>query len=470
MSAYFKLPLTLFFLSSFIVLFAKNALAEYSVDSSARNQLGLTVYNSGLAMIRDQREFHLAKQENEIALLDVSAAIMPETVALQGLQVREQNYDFDLLSATSLLQKHLGKKIRIARRSSESGETLQWLEATVLSINDGILLQMEDGRIEAVDELSHFQLVYETIPESLRSRPTLSLKLDQPRSGDQQINLSYLSRGLSWRSDYVMTLDNEHSATLYGWVTINNHSGVAYENAQLQLLAGDINLAADQPKRVMARMMTDSMAAAPESAPSQSLQGYHLYDIPFTTTLKNNQQKQIRLVTAEQIDYQRKLIDSGYLSPHQSDEITSKPQQFIEFKNSKPYLGIPLPAGTVRLYADDEAAQKQFVGEDRIEHSAVNDELKLLMGRAFDVTIKRSINEVRQISKKQQQVSRQIHINNGAKKAQTILIRETMPTSQWQIDQSTSAFKQINARSIEFAVTVPAESDVTLNYLATLMY
>ena len=447
------------------------AYAETRSTVKDQSELYLTVYNAGRALVRDQRRINIQSSTRHIALMDVAEQIMPQTVAIQGLDVLEQNYDFDLLSPQSLIDKNVGKSVRVARRSSATGETLEWMEGKILSTQGGVILQMQDGSLEILKQDTLYHMVFNEVPANLRTSPTLSLQLGTATEGVKQVELTYLTKGLSWQSDYVLQLnDEENGAILDSWITLNNQSGIRYKNAHLQLLAGDVNM---QQPMMLSMMMEDSARVQRKTmapVPEQALHGYHLYTIPHRTTLNNQQSKQIKLFSSPAFAVRKKLQDQAYVNSHALDTQKSKPEQLLTFKNSKPNLGFPLPKGIVRVYGKDDSGNKQFIGEDQIAHTAVNDELEIKLGQAFDVSVERSTSDFRQLSKKQTQLTREIKINNGSKQEQTLAITEIMPGQVWQINRSTHAYTKATPASAEFSVTIPAMHEFVLSYDVVVTY
>jgi hypothetical protein len=457
-------------LASLIAFLSVSLHAEVKSTAHDQTQVWITVYNGGRALVKDYRSLNLPDNTQSIALMDVAEKIMPQTVAIDGLDVLEQNYDFDLLSPQSLINKNIGRKLRIARRSSDTGETLEWRTGTILSTQGGVILKMDDGTMELLDSASNYHLVFEEIPDSLRISPTLSLRLAQKTAGVKDIQLTYLTTGLSWQSDYVLQLDdNEKTAVLHSWITLNNQSGIAYKNPRLQLLAGDVNLQHNaRPEK-----MADTMRLKAMSAPmirEQALQGYHLYTVAHQTSINNRQSKQIKLFSASHIPVQKKLQDRAYIDAYNIDPITSKPEQFLVFDNRKPALGIPLPKGVIRVYGKDNSGQNQFLGEDRIDHSAVNDKLKINIGKSFDITVERQTVDFKQISKKQRIYQRRIRINNGSKKTQIIDLSEIMPSQKWTIRKSSKNYQKTSARSAEFSINLPAMEKTVIEYEVLVTY
>ena len=445
--------------------------AETKSTADDQTNLSLTVYNSGRALVRDTRQINISLPTRQLAFMDVAQNIMPQTVSIEGLNVLEQNYDFDLLSPQSLVNKNIGKKVRIARRSNETGETMEWSEGTILSTNGGIILKMEDGSLETLKANTNYHMIFNEVPDNLRSTPTLSLLLTEAVDGQKTVDLTYLTTGLSWQSDYILQLnDLENLATLDSWITLENNSGISYNNTELQLLAGDINIQQPQARPTMLKreMSFRSMAQAPVK--EQALHGYHLYSVPHKTTINNKQSKQIKLFSRNNIPIQKTLEDKAYVNSHGIETQKSKPDQLLTFKNSKPNLGLPLPKGIIRVYGNDDSARKQFLGEDKIDHTAVNEELEIKLGKTFDITVERSTRKFRQLSKKQTHLTREIKINNGGKKEQTITLSEIMPSQNWKINKSSHRFKIELTSIAEFELTIPAFKEITINYDVLITY
>lgn len=444
---------------------------ETKSTSADQRSLYMTVYNGGRALIRDERQFELNESMSNIAFMDVAEKIMPQTVAIKGLDVLEQNYDFDLLTPQALVEKNIGNTVRIARRSSDSGETLEWTEGKILSTNGGVVLKMKDGSLESLSGLSNYHMVFDEVPDNLRTSPTLSLLLKQPVKGKQQVEMTYLTTGLSWQSDYVLQLDKtETSASLISWITLRNQSGIGYHNAHLQLLAGDVNL--QQPgHRDMARaeMMMASRQAIKDVS-EQALHGYHLYTVPHQTTIKNKQSKQIKLFSASEIPVHKKLEDRAYVNAQGINIQKSKPDQLLKFNNAKPSLGLPLPKGTMRVYAKDDQGRQQFIGEDGIDHSALNDDIEIKLGKSFDITLQRKTTQFRKLSKKQHQINREIKINNGSEKTQVIKVSEIMPAQEWSIRHASHDYTQDTPTVADFEISLPAEKETIVTYEVVVTY
>ncbi len=451
-------------IASLLLLLAYDLLAaEYRSGAEQQSRLSLTVYHAGRALVREQRKLDLPPGSTRVALMDVPQKILPQTLTIDGLSVREQNYDFDLLSPQTLLQKHVGRSVRIARRSRDSGETLEWKKARILAVNGGVILRMEDGSIETLDADSRYRIVYDEVPDNLRERPTLTLKLEQPAEGRKAVRLSYLTTGLGWSSDYVLELARDgRQASLVNWITIDNRSGIAFDQAEIQLLAGDLNLV-NRPSPRRAEKVMMAMADSAEPA-RESIGGFHLYSLPWKTDLKQNQKKQLKLFGRQQIPVQRLLRDRAWLGGYSSRPGKTKPELLLRFANREPALGLPLPAGVVRVYGQDSKGNAQFLGEDRIGHTAVNDELELRLGKSFDVTVERRITDHRQISKKQYRITREIVINNGSENAQQLKLTDILPSRDWSVLSSTEQWIKRSPEELGFDLTLAPKTRKRIEY------
>ncbi len=237
---------------------------EISVGTDQQTSIAVTIFNQDLALIRDVRKIDLAAIDlaaglNDIAFIDVSAGIRPETALLTtaggGLTVTEQNFDFDLLTPEKLLEKSVGTTIRVVRTNPTTGADSAE-DAKVLSVANGMAVLQIGDRIETAIP---GRLVYSAVPPNLRARPTLVTKAISEKAGSTDVVLSYLTHGLSWQADYVASLSaDETTIDLNGWVTLTNQSGVTYKDAKLQLVAGPGEPgAADAPARHGAAGSTD---------------------------------------------------------------------------------------------------------------------------------------------------------------------------------------------------------------------
>jgi hypothetical protein len=437
--------------------------------------LAVTIYNENLALVKDLRELHLPKGDARLAFQEVSAQIRPETALLRnltepkGFWTYEQNFDFDLLTPQKLLEKYVGEKVTVvgSRNGQETRE-----EATVLATNSGVVLQFAD-RIETG---INGHLVFSRVPENLRARPTLVLSLHSPTEKPQKLELSYLTGGLSWKADYVANLaPDEKTLDLSGWVTLTNQSGAAYPNATLQLVAGDVNRVREAQPRALAKAMTDlnlAGAAAPQMQ-EESLFEYHLYTLDRPTTLKENQTKQVALLSASQVPVRKEYLLQGqnyyYQSSYGDLGDRLKVGVFVAFDNrTENRMGMPLPKGVIRVYKQDSESRSQFVGEDAIDHTPKNEQVRLKLGDAFDVTAHRKQTDFKNLGKQGRwhtvvETAFQVDLKNAKKEAVTVDVLEPI-WGDWEIIENNQAYTKEAAGTARFKVNVPAEGSATLTY------
>lgn len=455
--------------------------AERPVGLDAQRGVAVTIYNDDLALVKDRRAVTLGAGESDLAFVDVSAQMRPETVVFTmagaggGLRVLEQNFNFDLLTPRKLLEKSVGETVRLIRVNPATGEE-NVEEAEVLSTNDGVLLRIGD-RIEAIgfggDHDLPGRVVFERMPDDLRARPTLVLSLASAQDVDDEAVLSYLTGGLSWRADYVARLaDDEKRLALQGWVTLTNTSGTAYRDARLQLVAGDVNRV--RPA-MMRRLGAETMASAavPEAdMAEEAFFDYHLYTLSRPTTILENQTKQVALLSAPEVSVVKEYLAEGQPYYYQSRAGAFERQKvgvWLELDNEEAEgLGVPLPRGIVRVYKEDSAGGAQFVGEDSIDHTPEGDEVRLQLGRAFDVTIDRRQTDYRDNRSRNEtawefETAHEIVVRNAKDETVTVKVVEPMP-GDWRILSESLPHEKENAQTAAWHVEVPAKGETTLTY------
>lgn len=462
-----------------------HALDERRSTAADQTGLAVTIYNGNLALVKDARKVKLGGGDNLLAWREVSARMQPETALLHALDggkliLREQNFDFDLLSPQKLLEKSVGDPVRVIRTQPITGA--EFVEsATVLAANDGVVLQFGDR----VETGIPGRLAFSSVPRELRDRPTLSMLInsDGPanpyQTAERSLELSYLTGGLTWKADYVAELSsNEGQIDLNGWVTLTNTSGTTYPNARLQLVAGEIN-----------RVPTERMKSAPiaramimaEAAPEmkeESLFEYHLYTLERPTTLADNQTKQVALLSAQQVKVAKEYRLSGgswyYMGQHGDLGQKLKPSVFMEFSNQGDQLGIPLPKGIVRVYKKDAAGRAQFIGEDRIDHTAKGEVVRLKLGEAFDITADKKQTDYQKLTSFNTrggliETAYQLEIRNAKTEPVKVQVVEPMP-GEWQMLQESHPHRKDAAHTATWEIPVPAEGKAVLTWRVRAKY
>lgn len=450
-----------------------------SITQDQQRGVSLTVYNQDLGLVKDNREIRLGAGVHEIRFMDVASQINPTTVHLksltdpQGLKILEQNYEYDLLNPGKLLDKFVGKKVKILDKNYYTGEE-RIVEATLLSTNGGPIYQI-NGSIH----LGHpGRVILPDIPDNLIAKPTLVWLLQNRAARSQTVEASYLTGGISWKADYVFVLNaKDNGGDLSGWVTIDNKSGATYRDATLKLVAGDINRARSRNELHGALDRAAKAPAAEASLREFTEQGffeYHLYTLQGKSTIKDNQTKQLSLLSAADVPVEKQLIYYGaqhyYRNKYGQPVSNQKVGVYIEVANKKENrLGLPLPKGIVRVYKADEGGSLQFVGEDWIDHTPKDEKVKIKMGEAFDVVGERIQKDWRQIAWNLYEVEWEIKLRNHKKEDAEVKIIEPVP-GDWEMLRSSHAYEKIEAHTLQYVVSVPKDKEVKINYRVRIKF
>jgi hypothetical protein len=447
--------------------------APLPITRESQKDVMVTIYNGNLGLVKDARDVRLPAGTTEVQFKDVAAQIDPTTVHLKsltdpaGLRILEQNYEYDLVSSGKLMEKYVGKKVRLY------GGDGTYVEATLLSTN-GPVFDI-NGQIHLGH---HGRIVLPALPDNLVSQPTLVWLLRNQMDRPQRVEASYLTGGITWRADYVMVINaSDTRADLTGWVTVDNKSGATYGNAALKLVAGDVNRARDA-RRDGRMMEVAAKAASPESASrefaSEGLFEYHLYTLDGRTTIKDNQTKQLALMSAAEVPVKKELIYYGaqeyYRNAYGMPVSNQKIAVYLEIRNSKENrLGVPLPKGKVRVYKADAGGSQQFIGEDWVDHTPKDERVKIKLGNAFDVVGERTQKDWRKIASNLYEVEWEISLRNHKSEAQTVTVIEPVP-GDWQVLASTHAWEKVEAHTLKYEIPVPKESSVKLTYRVRLRF
>ncbi len=438
-----------------------------------QSQVSVTIYNSNLGLVKDVREIDLTDGERELRFMDVASEIIPTTVHVksltdaQGFDVLEQNYEYDLISPEKLMEKYVGKEVKILDKNYYTSQE-ELVSATLLSTNGSPVYQVGDEIHVGLPG----RVILPQLPENLLSKPTLVWLLRAGKAGKQKIEASYLTNQITWQADYIVVLNAEDTqADLTGWVSIDNKSGATYKNATLKLVAGDVHRV--QPKVAYERTMAMDVAAAAPAAPQFREEGffeYHLYTLNRPATVKSNQTKQMELLSAVNIPVTKRLTLQGqpsYFTSVFSPDDELPPQKVsvtVEIENTpKNNLGMPLPKGTLRAYKTDTDGNLQFIGEDSIDHTAKDELVKVKMGEAFDVIGRRKQTDFKRISRTVTEVSWEIALRNH--KQEPVVVRVNEPLAgDWEVLSSSQKYEKADAHTLRFDVSVPKDDETKLMY------
>ncbi|MEA3051692.1 MAG: hypothetical protein QOG72_595 [Sphingomonadales bacterium] len=369
------------------LLLLSACIAAPALAQDGQANLAVTVYNQNLALVQDTRQLNLPTGRSRQEFPNVSGQISPETVTLSGSDVAvvEQNFDFDLLSPAKLMEKAVGETITLVRTNPATGKE-ERERAKVLAVNGGVVLQIGD-RIEVLrDDGLPVRVIFDSIPENLRARPTLSVTVEAARAGTRPVTLSYLTPGMSWKADYVALFDEAAGRIdVQGWVTLTNTTGTTFTNADTLLVAGTVG--GGQPSYDRGyRPPPPGNRPGTETAGRESLGDFYLYPLKERTTIANQQTKQVSFLDVTGAAAKRAYVyRNGWLGARDDGGSADTVLQFSSSRNQG--LGDALPAGTVRVYMKDSRGNAQFIGEQNIGHTPMGSDIGLKTGEAFDVKV-----------------------------------------------------------------------------------
>lgn len=442
--------------------------AETKLTAENRSALALTVYSNDLAMISEERRANLPAGEALLAIEDVSDRLRAETVLLggDGVTLLEQSFVVDLLTPQRLLESALGKTVSLIRIHPQTGED-RVVEAEILSLAGGVVLRI-DGRIETT---APGRIAFAEIPVGLRSEPALLARLAVAEAGEKSLRLDYLTSGLSWRADYVARLNAaEDRMDLSALVTLSNATRSDYRDADLRLVAGDVNQAARPP---MPRPELRMMAAAPvmeaDMAVPQSASDRYVYPMQRPVTLLRGETKQVPLMSAEGVAVTREYRFDGLANGNaRSGEIGPVSADLVlEIENVEALgLGAPLPAGVVRIYGSGgpgPGGAPLFLGEDFLAQTPEGEKARLRMGSAFDVTARARTTDFERLSNRSYETGQTLVVKNAKDQPVEVLVGGAMPQG-WQMLEETAPHEQETVNRIVWRLQVPPGGETELRY------
>lgn len=461
-------------------LFLLLVLVKLPVISQEIKDVEVTIYNQDLGVVKEKRELNLKKGIQEIRISDVAALIDPTSVHFKSVSypnecsILEQNFEYDLISQQKLLEKYLGKEIEIR-------DYLQEKEGTKEIIRKGMLLSAGDGMVVKIDDKIFLNppgiVILPDLPEGLIIKPTLSWLISNNKEGKHLTEISYLTSGINWLSDYVLVVDKlDKNIDLTGWVTLDNRSGATYKDAKLKLIAGDVHRIT-QPG-VMRKGDVKKAMMASESREEQFVEKeffeYHLYTLQRRTTVKDREKKQIEFVGSANIPVNKLFIYDGakfnwkqpqsYADDLYGERCNKKVWVILDFKNSKENnLGIPLPKGKMRVYKKDDEESLQFIGEDLIDHTPKDENIKIYLGNAFDIVGERKLVD-RKVTERSTTITTEIKIKNRKKEDIEVIVVENQCWSNWKITETPHKYEEKGAQTVEFKVKVAKDSEETITY------
>ncbi|PYT56781.1 MAG: DUF4139 domain-containing protein, partial [Acidobacteria bacterium] len=438
------------------------AAADQSTSLNDQTDLNVTVYNSNIALVRDVRNLLLPTGTFRVKFMDIAATVNPATVHFRSLTdpeklgVIEQNYEYDLLEPAKLLHKYVGKEVTLVRAYQENGTTKrEEIKATLLSDNNGPVWKIGNDIVTGMYAESYR---FPEVPANLYDRPTLLMSLENSGARKQQIEASYLANNLSWNADYVLTVArDDKNADLDGWVTVVNNSGTAFHNARLQLVAGELNrVQPPAPMSMATREMAMNKAVAAQFQ-QEAFSEYHLYTLGRKTSVEDKETKQISLLQGSGVPVEKIFVVNGQSFYYHNQQTPGAPLKdpvlvYYKFKNEeKAGLGIPLPAGNVRVYQKDSKGGILFAGEDRIDHTPKDEQVNIHIGNAFDVVAEHKQTDYKRIDTHVWEMEFEVTLRNHKDTPITVQVNEPIG-GDWEMLSSTYKYTKTAAFAAQFNV------------------
>lgn len=453
-------------LVSFVL--SSTLLKEPVLVESEASDLEVTVYNSNLGVVKEYRDTFLNKGLNDVLYKGVASGIDTTSVKLKSLDgvidVWEQNYRFDLVSLNKILEKYVDKKITAYQLY---GDKKELVEGTLLSFSGNqIILRDSEGNIKT---LSTNNFVLPELPEGLITKPTLQWLIDSGEAGNHTLELSYMTSGMSWRADYVLvTNEDDTLLDLNGWVTVTNNAGTTFKDASLKLVAGDVNRVRDPSYSEDVLYAEVTKAGGTSQFAEESLFEYHMYDLQRKTTLRDREQKQVSLLEASGVDVEKEYVYDDirgwwWYGSSYSSSGDKKVDVMLNFINSEENnLGIPLPAGVMRVFKEDSEGRLQFIGEDSIDHTPKDETLRISLGQAFDIVGERKQMDFNLLSQ-WYEYSWEVELRNHKDEDITVTVVERT-SGDWDIVRENVDHVKESNNLIKWRVPVKANDEAKLTY------
>jgi len=437
-------------------------------SAPAYAEVSVTVYNQDLGLVKDVRELEFQKGKSVIKFTDVAAQIDPTSVHFKPVNpsdqvsILEQNYQYDLVSSSKILEKYIDKEIELfTKGEGTSGQEKSYKGVLLSYSGENLTLKEPEGAIRIVRLNEVRDMYFPSLPEGLITKPTLVWLLDSQVSGKRKAEVSYLTSGINWHAEYVAVVDQmDQNLELAGWVSIDNRSGATYEEAKVKLIAGEVHRVREEmiPLRLGKGEVMEMAAGAPQFEEKPFFE-YHLYTLLRPATIKDNEIKQVSLFPTTNVKVKKILTYDGT-----REEKSVKVE--VEFKNSQADgLGMPLPKGKIRVYKADVDKSLEFVGEDLIDHTPKDEKVRVFLGNAFDIVGERRRTDFKQISKDVTEESYEIKLRNHKEEAVEVVVVEHLYSyTTWEIIESNFKYEKKDAGTIEFKIPLAKDEEKIINY------
>ncbi len=396
----FKKLIAVLFLMLAVIPYAQALLQEEAQQPTTE----ITIYNYDLALVKKSQKLQMKSGVNEIVFDEVSRQMRSESAFIfgEGVKILEQNYDYAGVNYVNMLNANVGRSVKTVYINSVTGENV-FGHAILLAV-DGMtpVLKFDYG----IETNFPGRVLFDSVPFGLNSTPVLKVKAETEAGGEKELHLAYLTSGFSWEANYVAKVNNADTLELIGRVSLNNSSGSAFDNVNVNLVAGDVNTITPLlQSRVLKRTMMNVMAAdsAPVIATPINLNGFYVYKIPQPTSLKDGQIKQVSFVNAPAVKYKKygEIVSMLTFGKDKTSFKDVRPELLYNFANNKDEgLGMPLPKGKISFYDYDKSGALQFVGENLIDNKAVGQDLTLRLGKFFDVYAEAEVENIQKIDER----------------------------------------------------------------------
>jgi len=486
-----------------IMILLCGALMGQEKVNDANNQPALTIYNQNFFVAREYVPLDLTAGVNRAQYAGIASHLEPDSVILRdpagrSLQVLEQNYRNDPISQELLLSFYEGKTIDFLVQRADRQEIVRGKIVRSGYVPSTYYAQTYQQPsytqpIIEVDGVLRFGMPGQPLFPALSGdsilKPTLSWLLQTNDPGKFDAEISYVASGMSWQADYnIVVSDNPKAKTdlldMVGWITMRNQSGKTFENANIKLMAGDVNKL--QPASLATRAygaMNKAMAdeAMAPVVREKSFDEFHLYTLARATTLRDQETKQVEFVRSTGIRALRLYVYDGaqvaqygyynieQIRQDQSYGTQSNPKVWVmeEFKNAEVnHLGIALPKGKLRFYRRDTDGHLEFVGENVIDHTPKDETLRIFTGNSFDVVGERKRTNIRVDSAHTwMDESFEIRVRNHKKEAVTVRVVEHLYRwTNWKLMEQSQESRKMDAQTVEFPVTIAPDGEQVVTY------
>ncbi len=438
---------------------------------SSASQLDITIYNQNFAVIRGIREVN-STSPNKFIIQDIAESIIPDSVKVNSLSnpdffVLEQNFEYDLVSTDKLLNKMIGKEIEVIIKGGRR------FEGVLLSAEDYKFVIRDKNGLKVIDFNDNIeQIILPELGDKLLLQPVLMWRTKNAKN-KEKLQITYQANKISWLANYNITLFPKSSKlNINGWVTVKNFSGTNFPKVHLKLVAGDVHKIKPEKGYGIKDKLQRALVVEAKSAGFKEREffEYHLYDLPRKVNIKNNEIKQIELLDKKNVPYKTEYIFTGGeyypLYREEENEEGHPLSVMITFENSKKNgLGIPLPAGTVRVYQFDKSGADHFIGQDKIDHTPKDEKVKVKLGRAYDVIGTRKVVQRKKVGPYEAYEDIEIRIRNHKHYSINVIVKEKlMGHTNWTIENNNLSYVKTDYRTIEFRFKLKGNSEQKISF------